>query len=98
MDLVVLCGVDIGLCFKLDFYCKFDDIECVDFICCRGICVYKNIFVYCGGYCILGLEFCEKGENCIDDFRNLESCGMVCDGFGVCFLDDMMECEEDGDC
>jgi hypothetical protein len=97
-DPAVPCGADIGLCPKPDLYCKPDDTECADLTRCRGTCAYKNIFVYCGGYRIPGPEPCEKGENCIDDPRNPESCGMACDGPGVCLSDDMTECEEDGDC
>ncbi|KAK0384273.1 hypothetical protein NLU13_8361 [Sarocladium strictum] len=99
-DPSIPCGAELGLCPRPDLYCKPDDTECADLTRCPGACAYKNTFVYCGGFRLPGPEPCEgeEGGRCLDDPRNPESCGMACDGPGICLSEDATECHDDGDC
>lgn len=96
-DPPVPCGADIGLCPSDDQFCKADDTECADLTRCAGTCVFKNVFVFCGGFSIEPKP-CEAGETCADDPRSPESCGMACDHPGICLSDDITECEDDSGC
>ncbi|OBT99179.1 hypothetical protein VE01_02628 [Pseudogymnoascus verrucosus] len=89
-DLGRPCGLKIARCSE-DMTCVPNKPSCTNPNTCLGTCQFTNTYQSCGGHRI-NPPICKKGEVCIDDPRQPESCGQACDGPGICLPEVGIEC------
>jgi hypothetical protein len=84
------CGLRIAPCPR-DQICWPVSPQCTDLNRCRGTCREKRAYAACGGM-LNPPHTCQDGEQCIDDPRIKNSCGMACDIPGICVSDEAPVC------
>lgn len=82
-----------------DTTCILDTPSCTDPANnCPGLCLFRNAYQLCGGFAIEPILCYTPGQICADDPRSPQSCGMACDGPGICLCERLDGCVCDDDC
>lgn len=75
-----------------DTYCEPNNYSaCANGLDCSGTCAFNNVYPSCGGDTIVPIG-CRRGSKCVDDPRTPGSCGMACDGPGICVSERQPRC------
>lgn len=88
------CGLRTAPCPD-DQHCVPHDPVCTNMDRCSGSCQYKNTYPSCGGFRVEP-QNCDAEDQCKDDPREPDSCGMACDRPGICIPIEQPTCDPEG--